>query len=647
MFVSYVLVALVQCWPLPAHLSTRLTSDPVGDGGVYVWNTWVFRHEMVDGDRSPFYTDRILALEGPADLSLHNYTASADLLTLPLQPLVGVVAAFNLAYLINVALPGLGMFLLARRIGRPAVGLAEAWLAGFFFMCAPFLVARGEGHYSLAAAAPLPFFAWCLDRAWQGRRLRDASAAGACVAWAFYCDPYYAVYCVIIGAAMIAGYVLEIRPARDGAGSAGARRALDIAMAVIALAVTIVHVFSGGSLRVGPWTISVRSLYTPMLVLGVLGAVRIWMQIRPRARWFAPPDIPRLLRLAIVSIGAAIVLLAPVLYALARRAMDGRLVGAPVPWRSSAPGVDLLSFLVPNPTHPLAPRALVDWVARQPGGFVENVAALSWVVLAVIGLAWWRARARPNRTWFALALVVVSLAVGPFLRVAGIDTFLPTPWTFVRYVPVIGEARMPGRIAIVAALAIGVMFAGALAALARRAGRRRRLVLAAVGVLLACELWSAPRTLYSAAIPRIYGTIARDARPVAVLELPFGLKDGLLSVGDFSPGSQFRQTAHGKPLLGAYLSRISPSKRAAYEARAVTGALITLSARQPLDDAHRAAALAAAPAFLADSHLGYVVMDEARTTPALRAFAIQTLGLTEIDRSDGFALYVPAAATQQ
>ena len=43
-----------------------------------------------------------------------------------------------------------------------------------------------------------------------------------------------------------------------------------------------------------------------------------------------------------------------------------------------------------------------------------------------------------------------------------------------------------------------------------------------------------------------------------VLNLPFGFRDGEWSQGDFSAATQFFQTVHEKPLIGGYLSRISP-----------------------------------------------------------------------------------------
>src|SRR5688572_6811782 len=95
---AYVMLALVFAWPLPLHLSTHLTGSPEGDTGVYVWNQWVFHH-AITLRTSPYSTDRIFAMTGQADLSLHNYTVLADLLALPLIDSLGVVKTFNIIYL--------------------------------------------------------------------------------------------------------------------------------------------------------------------------------------------------------------------------------------------------------------------------------------------------------------------------------------------------------------------------------------------------------------------------------------------------------------------------------------------------------------------------------------------------------------------
>jgi hypothetical protein len=246
--------------------------------------------------------------------------------------------------------------------------------------------------------------------------------------------------------------------------------------------------------------------------------------------------------------------------------------------------------------------------------------------------------------WAAAGVFFALLATGPFLRIAGIDTYVPTPWALLRYAPLIGEARMPSRFGVLVILAVAILFAGALSALVQRYPQHRRRLLAAAAVLLAFELWPAPRRLYSAEIPPIYERIARDSRPVRVLELPFGIRDGLSSLGNFSASSQFYQTLHGKPLIGGYLSRVSNPRKEFYQGLPFTEALLRKSEGQHLTDAEREAARASAPEFLRVAQLGYVIIDTGRSSPELRQFAVETMQLTLVDTSGWLELYVPTHA---
>jgi hypothetical protein len=640
-FLSFVGLALVQTWPLPLHLSTHLTGLPGGDAGVYVWNTWVFRHQLVELGRWPFSTETVLPLDGDTNLSLHNYTVFADLLSLPLQPLIGVVAAFNVVYIINVALSGFGAFLLARRVtGRTT----EAWIAGMIFACSPFLVARGASHFSLAAAAPLPFFLFFLDRAWRGMRMRDALAAGVTLAWAAFSDPYYAIYCVMLAAFFIVAHALVVAPHRDKARSGHWRVVVDVVIAALVCLIIGVNGLAGGDVEVGGFRIAMRTLYTPVLILTCLVIVRLLMALRPTISWRPLPMPARLVTFAAAGAIAAALLLLPELYAIVVLAAEGQLSTAPVLWRSSAPGVDVLAFLIPNPNHPLAPEWLRAWIAKRPGGFDENVVSLSFVGFGVIAAAWKWAGFRPARLWTAITVGFASLAVGPFIEIAGRHTFVPTPWTLLRYFPVVGEARMPQRFSVVVVLGFSVIVATALAALGRRFPARRRRILTTTGLLLAFELLPAPRPLFSAEIPAVYRIIADDPRPVRVLELPFGIRDGLSSLGNFSAASQFYQTQHGKPLLGGYLSRVPSDTKQYYRSVPVARALLVYSERRTPTAVQLDRARRSADDFLRSSNLGYVVLDRSRTTPELRAFAIEVLQLTKLAESGEIELYATPLA---
>ena len=134
-------------------------------------------------------------------------------------------------------------------------------------------------------------------------------------------------------------------------------------------------------------------------------------------------------------------------------------------------------------------------------------------------------------------------------------------------VPLINAVRSPTRFAIVAALGLAMLLAGALAALGERWPRQRRAIGVAALLLLVVELSPAPRTLYSAE----YSPLSQNQRGRLavgeVLNLPFGVRDGTSSAGEISAGSQFEQTLHGKPLIGGYLSRVSSRHLAAMTRR--------------------------------------------------------------------------------
>ena len=284
---------------------------------------------------------------------------------------------------------------------------------------------------------------------------------------------------------------------------------------------------------------------------------------------------------------------------------------------------------------------LIEWTGTT-NAFPEAVGSLSLVALAVMAAAWWRFGWQPSRQRVGMTVFFVLLALGPFVYVAGINTLIPMPWSVLRYVPILGLVRSPGRFAVIASLGVALMLAQALAHIGRQHPTRRRAILAVVGMLLAIELVPGPRTLYSAGVPAIYQTIARDPRPqIRVLELPVGLRDGTSSVGNFSAGTQYFQTTHGKAIIGGYLSRVSPRRRLDASRAPVLSALFTLSEGHDLTPDQDAAARIRADEFLRRARLGYVVVDQTRASPALIAFAGDLFGLTLVSREGPLALYVP------
>jgi hypothetical protein len=637
---GYAVVATAFAWPLPLHLGSRLTGPVNSDTGVYVWNIWLFRHELVAHGRLPFFTGEILSLTPRVDLGLHNYTTFVNLLSLPVTPMLGVTATFNVVYLGMTVLSAWAMFLLARHvIGRAG----EAWIAGLLFGFSAFMSARSTAHLSLLAAAPLPLFLLALLRTSEVPRPREAALLGLITAWAVMCDVYYGVYCLLIATCFFAHRMVRIRTgAREGSSRLlGWVRVMDVLLVCAAGLVVTILAMGGLEVRVGDLTIRMHTLYTPVLVITVLAILRGYLTRRPRLRLAMPRRPLRFATAAGIAAIACAALLAPKLYAVGWRLNDEGRLQDRIYWRSSPPGVDLVAMVLPNPSAAWFGAPFRAWLTARPNGFPENAVSLSLVGIGLLGFAFARLRFRPPRFWVFLTLTFGAIALGPFLTIGGLNTYVPGPWAILRYAPLVGLARTPARATVVLTLGFAVLVALALAHIVTRYPARRRLVLAGVAVALLIELAPFPRTLHSAEIPAIYRTIAGDPRDVSVLELPVGIRDGVTSVGSLSAAAQFYQTVHEKPLIGGYLSRISVHEIRRQRRFPVLRALMRMSEGKELSAARRAALKIRGDAFVERAKLGYVVVNRRRASPELEAFAVDLFGLERIGESDGRVLYRP------
>jgi hypothetical protein len=630
---GYVCVACVFAWPLPLHLTQAMIGLPAGDAGVYVWNLWVFRHEIVENHHLPFLTSEILALNSQVPLALHNYTTFANLLAFPFIPLLGVVRTFNLLVIGSGVMTAYAMYVYARKRADDPVA---AWVGGLVFGFSPFMSARAGEHFSLTLAAPLPLFGWLMFRLYAQPTLRLASAAGATVAWAFLCDAYYAVYCLLI-AVWVAGYsIFSVERQTPTVRRIWPRALVDLAILCVAGLIAGIVIRGGGSVDVAGLRVSFTRLYTPVLLLTLLLAVRAWMTIRPKvvAVWPVASFTPTAIAAAAICIG----ILAPVLAASGALFSEGQWINPAVWWRNSPRGVDLLALVAPNPLNPVFGSLSKGWLASLPGGFNENVASIPWITIAVIvaAIVWYGFR--PHRGWVIFTAMFAWLSLGPFIYVAQHLTYVPTLWAALRYLPIVGAARMPTRMSVVVMLGIAMITAMALARI-RSQSRHPRLFTCAIAGLLLFELLPAPRTLNSARVPSVYHVVGSDPRPVRVLSLPFGLRDGLSREGDASIPTQFYQTVHGKRLVGGYVSRMPQRTFERYRQHPVFGVLLDLSERNEVSDDRVSEAFERADRTLERFDLGYIIINTSRASRELQDFARKAFSLTFIARDGSIELY--------
>ena len=631
---GYVCLALVFAWPLPLNMSGTVPGPPGGDTGVYIWNLWVFRHEIVEHGRFPFSTLEILSFGAPVPLTLHNYTTFANVVAFPLIPLFGIVATFNLLIIGSGVLSAFVMFLFLRRnVGDGAA----AWIGGALFGFSPFMIARSMAHFSLVQAAPLPAFAIVLEHLHSRATTRWAVAAGMVIAWAFLCDPYYAVYCLLMASFTGVWMVTAVERRHLPAAPLPLRAVIDIAIVCLSGLIAGIVIRGGGSMELFGVRISMTRLYTPVLVLTILVLVRAWISLRPRIAWTPAVLRPHVWSAGVAAITCA-VLLSPVLSAVSASIRERQWIAPKTLWRSSAAGMDLLAFVVPNPTSVAVGWISRDWIRSLPEGFVENVASVPWVVIFTIAVGLLYAGLKLPRYWTVFTGFFLLLALGPFIEVAGWQTHVPTPWAVLRYVPVIGAARMPTRLTVLVMFGIAVLLAVAVRQLRARSSRPW-LPATIVGGLLLVELMPAPRAVHQAHAPAFLQKIAEDPRNVKVLHLPFGLRDGMSSVGDYTALGQFYQTFHEKPLIGGYLSRLRRREFPRYRRVRLFRLLFDLSERRPVSAERMERAIEDAHRSVPDLDIGYVIAYTDRASPQLIAFAKSALDLELVAWEGDMHLY--------
>jgi hypothetical protein len=143
-------------------------------------------------------------------------------------------------------------------------------------------------------------------------------------------------------------------------------------------------------------------------------------------------------------------------------------------------------------------------------------------------------------------------------------------------------------------------------------------------------------------VPDVYKLITatrdEDGR---VLELPTGVRDGRFSIGKFNAASQYFQTRHRRPMIGGYVSRVSPWRVRESRRSPVLGAIFELSeGRIPAEDLV-ARASAARDAFFRRTCVRFVVVDKRQASDRLRSFARDTLNLTLVHEDSAYELLTP------
>jgi len=157
--ITYALIVGLMTLPASLHLSQCLIGNNI-DNWIFYWNNWWLERAIVEG-HNWFSTPYMFYPQG-TNLIVHANSFTSSLLALSIKPLVGPVAACNLALLFGLWIGAVGMFLF---VYEDTHHTSAALLAGFIFSFAPYHLTKLLAQTHLGSIHWWPWYALFLRRA--------------------------------------------------------------------------------------------------------------------------------------------------------------------------------------------------------------------------------------------------------------------------------------------------------------------------------------------------------------------------------------------------------------------------------------------------------------------------------------------------
>lgn len=167
----YTAVSIAMTWPLAAQLSTHAAGSG-NDMWIYHWGNWWARKVLTEGGKL-YWTPYMFYPRG-VSLTWYAFSWLNTAIWLPLQALIGALAAHNITVLLAYLLSAYTAYLLARELTGSYLA---AFIAGLVFAFYPVHNAY-RNHLSFLSFQWMPLCALYLIRIGRQGRLRDGWRAG-------------------------------------------------------------------------------------------------------------------------------------------------------------------------------------------------------------------------------------------------------------------------------------------------------------------------------------------------------------------------------------------------------------------------------------------------------------------------------------
>jgi hypothetical protein len=515
-FAAFLLITLIQTWPLAARLSGTLPND-LGDP---VLNTWILWWNAQAAPLTPAWWDAPMFYPTRGAMAFSETLIGLSLLASPLQWLgASPVTAYNVLFLLSFPLSAFTAYLLAWSLTRRA---GPAMVAGAIYGYATFRWAH-LGHLQILWSwwmplALLGLHRWMTDRRKAGLLLFGAAWLGESLSNGYY----FFYFSAIVGL-----WLAWFTPWRQ------ARRTLVPALVTWAAAIALIA----------------PMLLTYARVQQANHFQRSFEEIDQRgadaADFFRPSSVPRLPGLDRWERGEAEVWLGIV-------GTCALVIGVVSGFRG---GLRRRGSIAQLALWGLAAATFASSIVLP---IALPIAVPIALALALAGLAWspaaeqaWRERS-DSAFYLGATLVAMLLALGPTPRVLGVEVWRNGPYAWLMaIVPGFTGLRVPARFALVAVLCLAIATALLLARVRLANAARERLLFGGLVLMVLLESWPRPMTLPS--LPPVLDP--RVLTPAsAAIELPFG--------GDQELAALYRAMFHRRPVVNGYSGYFPESYRA-------------------------------------------------------------------------------------
>ena len=210
---------------------------------------------------------------------------------------------------------------------------------------------------------------------------------------------------------------------------------------------------------------------------------------------------------------------------------------------------DLAGLVIPGPYQRLNDASLVHIYRQFTGNAVESSGYLGLPLLLLVGVfaaIGWR---RPAVRWASITgLILLVLALGPWLHVAGQSIWVPLPWLAIQELPLL-ESVLPGRLMVLVYFCLALVIVSGIDAILRHPSLPTRFAGIFALVLVAVTLLPVPMTAMRASVPSFFLSHRVRIVPPGSVALVLPLQpDSVVMVWQAEAGLRFR-TLTGRVLL--------------------------------------------------------------------------------------------------